>query len=92
MEQVVGWSGEVDYARHEELSSAITEILAQPDLTGLVIDLSGVTFMDAAGVSLLVQARNDAQGAGVALELRDLAAPVQHVLRVAGLQDVLDSV
>jgi anti-anti-sigma factor len=53
--------GEIDLAAVEHLRFALTALLSDPAVTGLLVDLSGVTFLDCAGVGAFVEARQTAE-------------------------------
>ena len=55
----------------------------------LVLDLSGVTFMDCAGINVLLATRRRAQLAGGWLRLTDVSPAVSRIIALAGLQQVL---
>ncbi|HYY10667.1 MAG TPA: STAS domain-containing protein [Kineosporiaceae bacterium] len=77
--------GEIDIAAVARLRSswlALSDV-ARPDL--VVVDLTDVTFLDVAGVGLLVALRNQQQQHGGRLHLRAVPAGVAKVLRLTGV-------
>ena len=54
----------------------------------LVVDLSGVGFCDSSGLNLLLQARYDAEAAGVTIRLAALASAVARVFELTGMAAV----
>jgi len=79
---VVGVKGELDVATTPELR----ECLAGVD-GDVVVDLSGVTFMDSTALGALVAATNRSREQGATLMLRGESAFVSRLLKVAGLGD-----
>lgn len=77
---VVRLSGEMDLGRVDEvralLLEAVTRVGGPADI---VVDLSGLTFCDSAGLNLLLRARLQAVESGHALRL---AAPNAQMLRL----------
>lgn len=78
-------SGELDMANVDELETALAEVRA-PGVS-IVLDLSGITFMDSTGLKLLLTADAAARSDGYSLELR---APSKAVLRVFEITGVLE--
>jgi anti-anti-sigma factor len=79
---VVRVAGEVDLATATQLRAAISY------LDGIVgVDLSGVTFLDSAGLNALVGAKNGLVDRGGQLKLSGPQPNVRAVLEVAGLID-----
>ncbi|MBG0833076.1 STAS domain-containing protein [Planomonospora sp. ID67723] len=76
-------SGEIDISTapvlHARLQSALT--------AGgrLLVDLSGVTFMDARGLGTLVAVNNTARELGGTVQLIGVPAAVRRLLRLTGL-------
>jgi anti-anti-sigma factor len=85
-------TGEVDVSTADELAARAIDAL---DAYGppLVIDFSGVTFLDCSGVRALLAIREHAavDGGAPDVRLRGLARPVARVLRVTAM-DALFSV
>lgn len=83
---VVSAAGEVDVATSPELLAALEE--SATSSKRLLIDLSGVTFMDSTGLGVVVQAKR-AFEAEDALRLVVKDANVRKVFEVTGLDSVL---
>lgn len=80
-------SGEIDITTSRAMREALTAALrAGPDL---IVDLSGVTFIDCSEVGVLVAARNEAVAGGGSLVLRAPSEAVRRVTRILGLDGVL---
>jgi anti-sigma B factor antagonist len=86
---VVAVSGEVDLAVHDELVSAIRAALGAPGVTGIVVDLSQTSFMDASGIRALLAGRTAARMAGVGYRVVGMAGSVRCVLEVTRVLDAL---
>ena len=80
--------GEVDIAVATRLRPAWLAI-ADAGRPVVVVDLCDVTFMDVAGVSLLVALRNRQLAHGGRVHLRRVPAQVSRVLQLTGLTGVL---
>ena len=79
--------GEVDIASVDELTAALLAA-EQTDVPQIVLDLSGVTFLDSAGVLMLLQANTRSRAKGE--RLRVLTSPaVDRVIDLCQLRDKL---
>ncbi|MER6950308.1 STAS domain-containing protein [Nonomuraea sp. NPDC000554] len=76
--------GEVDIASEPELCACLTSVLARPG-TSLVLDLGGVTFMDARGLSALVSARSLAERSSGTVCLANVPPAVIRLLKMTDL-------
>jgi stage II sporulation protein AA (anti-sigma F factor antagonist) len=56
----------------------------------MVVDLSGVTFMDSSGINVLIAARNAVAGTGGWLRLAGPTESVLRTLRLVGLDEIID--
>jgi anti-sigma B factor antagonist len=80
--------GEVDLATANMVEEALaTARASRPER--LLLDLSGVTFLDSTGLRAVLAADADARSAGIPLEIVPGGPSVQRVFEVAGLTDHL---
>lgn len=81
--------GAVDVESRGKLQSACQKLLSEGPV-GLVLDMSGVTFMDSTGIGALVEVSHSAQDLGITLTIRRPSARVTRILQVTSLSDVWD--
>lgn len=84
---VVHVRGEVDFTGAGRLRALILD-LARRRANPLVLDLSGATFLDSTGISLMVQARRRLLDDGAELVLRAPSTRVMRLLQVMNLTPV----
>jgi len=85
---VLALSGELDVVSAPELDLCLNEVMAEaPDR--VVLDLSELAFVDSAGMSVLIKARQDAESAGRTLVLGRPTEQVHRVFALVGLADWL---
>lgn len=83
-------TGELDLATAGELRRRVADLVvgqSPPDV--LVLDLAGLTFVDAAGISALLSAQRAVTAYGGQLVLRSPSRLVRRVVRVLDLERVL---
>jgi anti-anti-sigma factor len=81
---VISVAGEVDLLTSSDLRARLSEVLAAGDKR-VILDLSGVTFLDCAGLGVLVAARNRAHEDGGAVCIAAPSPRVRRVVDLAGL-------
>jgi anti-sigma B factor antagonist len=87
---VVALVGELDLHGSERLTEEVAGALRDP-VEVLDLDARGLRFVDSAGLRALLVARGEAERQGVSFRLSDVTAPVQRVIEMAGLSDLLSS-
>ena len=89
-----GWTvhvrGEIDRDTADRLRLGLRHAVATADGGRVVVDLSGVPLIDAAGIAVLLDASAAAALAEVSLGLSGAQPYVRHVLAVSGLATLLD--
>lgn len=83
--------GELDLRSAPHLRAAMVEVFADhpPDGTPeVVIDLSGLSYADSAGLSMLVAAHKRADGGGGAVRLRSPSRSLRRLLEISGLDQL----
>ena len=88
-EPIVVWlRGEHDASTDAALCQALARAIAL-DSAGLVLDLSGVEFMGASTLGVIVRAREFLRQRSASLTVRSPSAFARRVIRVCGLDDLL---
>ncbi len=85
-------AGEVDMSNAESIGSAVLEATGN-DALGVVLDLTGVQYLDSAGIYVVfgMRSRLRARGQVLRLVIPD-GSPVNDALRLAGVQRHVDVV
>lgn len=83
---VVRCRGGLDFAYADELREAFARITERD----VVVDLTRLTFVDSAGLSIMLSARRTVLDVGGNLSIRGARGIVRRVFQVAELADVLD--
>ncbi len=81
--QVVILSGELDSSNAASLQEQVASILPQP-AQPLIFDLTGLRFMDSAGIAVLISAATKASS----VSLRNPSPVIRRVLEATGLSSV----
>lgn len=84
---IVSPSGDVDLATSRELQNHLRQVLAKRPAR-LVVDLSGVPYMDSSGVATLVEAMQICRRQSTELVLCSLQERVRSVFEIARLDRV----
>lgn len=84
---VVAVTGELDHHTAQELTEVVDGTPFASDAP-VVIDLTGLTYCDSTGITVLVAAYNRAGKAGSQLVLVGLNADLMRVFRIVGLDQL----
>jgi anti-sigma B factor antagonist len=85
---VIAVSGELDLANGNELQRELLRVEAT-DARSIVVDLSGLQFMDSTGIRVLLSADARSRADSDRLTLLRGPAAVQRVLEITGVVDLL---
>lgn len=91
---LVRLDGELDITSSPLLQTVVEQTLAArrvPICTTLVLDMSGVGFADASGISPVLLARATLARRGGRVELRHCRRAVLRLLRLLGLEELTDA-
>jgi anti-sigma B factor antagonist len=84
---VVRIEGEIEFATAPRLRATLLD-LAQDGAAPVVVDLAQVTFLDSAGISLLIQAKKRLASGESDLVLRDPQPHIRRVLEISGVTEL----
>ena len=82
-------TGEVDHHGAKAIMAVLDEELDAALPARLVVDLSGVTFMDSSGIAVLLRAYRRLGELGGTMCLANVPAQAAKVLRAAGLERII---
>jgi len=77
-------AGELDLAVDPALRESVHAALAERGSNVVILDLAGVSFMDAHALGTLLELHDEARAAGRDLHLRNVPAPVRRLLHLTG--------
>ena len=81
-------SGELDHHSAGDIRSRIDEVLLQERCPLLVLDLSGLTFMDSSGIGLIMGRYRLSRSLGGTLRIRGASPRMETVIRLAGMDNL----
>jgi len=81
----VALTGEIDHHTAAPLRAGIDEEILRYLPRRLILDFSGVTFMDSSGIGLVMGRYRLLEPFGGTVELANVPAPLKKVMSVAGL-------
>ncbi len=82
-------TGEIDSSSAPQFRRTLETLLDEPDLSEIVVDLAGVTFLDSAGLCVLAAAHRRLKGRGMRLRVLASSRAVIRPLQITGLWDLL---
>ena len=85
----VAIAGELDMAATFKLEPELDRLLDAPGLRRVECDLAGLSFVDSAGLGLLLALRERARDRGIAMTVVSVSAPLRRILEVSGIGAVL---
>jgi anti-anti-sigma factor len=83
----VAAAGEIDLSTVDELRSAVTG--AADDVQELLLDLTGIEFIDSAGLGGLLELRSTLRRRNVTLQISADDGPVRQAMEITGLSELL---
>jgi anti-sigma B factor antagonist/stage II sporulation protein AA (anti-sigma F factor antagonist) len=85
---VVSLRGELDIAAVPDLDALVAVAVSRPAMKTLVLDMSGVDFLDSGGIGALINARRLCADHGADLRLEAVHPRTRRVLAIAGMIDL----
>lgn len=81
----IALSGEIDHHGAREMMTQLDQAIAERLPAQLVLDMSGVAFMDSSGIAVLLRARRQLAHSGGTLRVVNIPAQARRVLDAAGI-------
>lgn len=81
----IALSGEIDHHGARSMMAQLDETIATRLPARLVLDMSGVTFMDSSGIAVLLRALRQMERSGGSLRVTGIPTQARRVLDAAGV-------
>ena len=82
-------AGELDHYAAPQIRHMLDDLLRDPGVTDLVLDLENLTFMDSSGIGVLLGRLRILQSRGGTMSVMNMQPPVEKLFRLSGLQRVI---
>lgn len=82
--------GELDMATVPPFQQILSTRIASGDYDSVVVDLGGLTFTDSAGLTILVEANEQAAQSEVAFALTGVGRQVRKLMEITSLLDLFE--
>ena len=79
---------EIDHHTAKTVREAVDEALFSMRPRSLVLDFSGVAFMDSSGIGLIIGRVDKAESVGAAVRIRGLCRALSKVVRLSGIEKI----
>ena len=83
-------AGEFDLDNEAALTDALAEVIADPTVGEVLVDMGDLTFIDSSGLRSVVLAHEAAQDAGKRLALVAPRPGVRRILQIVALTELID--
>ena len=87
---MVAVRGEVDLHTAPEVQGAIEQAAEAAGVNAVVVDVSGVEFMDSTALSALVRSKDSLEQQGISLRLAAPSKAVERIFSVTGFEDYFE--
>ena len=82
-------AGELDHCAAPQIRRRLDDILRDPAILHLVLDLENLTFMDSSGIGVLLGRLRLLEQRGGSLSVRGMKPAVEKLFRLSGLNQVI---
>jgi len=82
-------AGELDHYAAPQIRRMLDDLIRDPGVTDMVLDLENLTFMDSSGIGVLLGRLRILQARGGTLSVKNMQPPVEKLFRLSGLQRVI---
>ncbi|MBP3646961.1 MAG: anti-sigma factor antagonist [Clostridia bacterium] len=82
-------AGELDHCAAPQIRAMLDDLLTDPMVTHLVLDLENLTFMDSSGIGVLLGRLRTLQNRGGSMSVKNMQPPVEKLFRLSGMHRVI---
>ena len=82
-------AGELDHCAAPQIRAMLDEVLMDPALSHLILDLENLTFMDSSGIGVLLGRLRTLSARGGKLSVKNMQPQVEKLFRLSGMHKVI---
>ncbi|MBR6569665.1 MAG: anti-sigma factor antagonist [Clostridia bacterium] len=82
-------AGELDHCAAPQIRHMLDDLIRDPGVTDMVLDLENLTFMDSSGIGVLLGRLRILQSRGGTLSVKNMQPSVEKLFRLSGLHRVI---
>lgn len=82
-------AGELDHCAAPQIRQMLDDLLQDPMLLHLTLDLENLTFMDSSGIGVLLGRLRILQARGGTMSVQNMQPPVEKLFRLSGMHRVI---
>lgn len=87
---VISFKGEIDHSATLDVRERIDELIKRGGFDYMVIDLKDISFMDSAGIGLIMGRYKKLRSGNKPLFLRNVSPSVDKILKISGLYKLVN--
>lgn len=89
-EVVVVLEGELDHHSAVMVKEELDELIMNPEVRRLVLDMAGVRFMDSSGIGVVLGRYRTLKKRGGSVGVKNVSDRVDHIFKMSGLYQVVE--
>ncbi|MBC8532397.1 anti-sigma factor antagonist [Gehongia tenuis] len=89
-EVVVVLEGELDHHSAVTVKEELDELIMNPEVRRLVLDMAGVHFMDSSGIGVVLGRYRTLKKRGGSVGVKNVSDRVDHIFKMSGLYQVVE--
>ncbi|QNO16201.1 anti-sigma F factor antagonist [Alkalicella caledoniensis] len=86
---IVQVKGELDHHTAEEIKNSVMKELEKEIAINLIIDFSGLKFMDSSGIGMILGRYKEVQKLGGKMAITGLNNTVEKIIKLSGIQKII---
>lgn len=83
-------SGELDHNTAAQIREELDELIEDPQISRLVFDLSGLSFMDSSGIGMMIGRYKTMMKRGGSIAVRAGNSQVDRLMELSGLYQIIE--
>ncbi len=82
-------SGELDHSAAAAVKRSLDEIIADRKITTLVLDLKNLTFMDSAGLGVIMGRYRQLAGRSGQMAVKNVSSSIDRIFTISGIYSIV---